>query len=97
MGMRDVSLGHSLPFKRDVLALQSGDALCYSGDVLYDKAGHQVAWLSNRMRDALADWRSKGYHVVSVTAAFIVSWKPQDAAKDEPETAVLLADFVLTM
>ena len=96
MGMRDVSLGHSLPFKRDVLALQSGDALCYSGDVLYDKAGHQVAWLSNRMRDALADWRSKGYHVVSVTAAFIVSWKPQDAAKDEPETAVLLADFVLT-
>lgn len=63
--------------------------------MLYDSAGHQVAWLSNRMRDNLADWRSKGYFVTSVNVSFVVAWKPQDAPQGEQETAVLLADLLL--
>ena len=49
------------------------------------------------MQKTLTDWFTKGYRVKSATVSFIVAWKPKDAPKEEPETAVLLADLTLTL
>ena len=38
----------------------------------------------------------KGYEVKSASVRFVVAWKPKEAPKDEPETAVLLADLLLS-
>ncbi len=55
-----------------------------------------VAKLSTNMQATLSDWKEKGYQVRSASARYIVAWKPKDAPKDEPETAVLLIDLTLT-
>ena len=39
----------------------------------------------------------KGYSVKSASVRFVVAWKAKDAPKEEAETAVLLADLVLSM
>ena len=96
MGMRDVFLNQSKFFKRQVLQLRSGDKLVYRDAVLYDTAGRQVAWLSNGMRDTLAQWQGRGYFVTSAKTAYVVAWKEQNDATMAPETAILLADLVLT-
>ena len=54
-----------------------------------------VAKLSQNMRLKLSEWEEKGYKVVEATVRFIVAWKPKEAPKEEPETAVLLADLRL--
>lgn len=48
------------------------------------------------MQKTLAEWKEKGYEVKSASVRFIVAWKPKNAPKEEPETAVLLADMVLS-
>lgn len=37
------------------------------------------------------------YKVKSASVRFVVAWKPKDAPKDEAETAVLLADLILSL
>ena len=49
------------------------------------------------MQDTLSEWEERGYKVKSASVRFVVAWKPKDAPKDEPETAVLLADLVLSL
>lgn len=95
---RDVYLEFFKGIKREVLTLQSGDPLQYRDFTLYtEKAGLPLAKLSARMQKTLTDWFAKGYRVKFATVSFIVAWKPKDAPKDEPETAVLLADLTLTL
>lgn len=47
------------------------------------------------MIDKLAKWETKGYNVASASVRFIVAWKSKNAAKEEKELAVLLADLKL--
>ena len=94
---RDVFLGYFKERKQDVLALHAGDALYFSNDVLYSRSGNKpVAKLSVNMQATLKDWAAKGYQVTSSSVRFIVAWKPKEAPKDEKESAVLLADLVLS-
>ena len=95
---RDVYLEFFKGIKREVLALQSGDPLQYRDFTLYtEKTDLPVAKLSTRMQKTLTDWFAKGYRVKSATVSFIVAWKPKDTPKEEPETAVLLANLTLTL
>lgn len=94
---RDVFLSYFKERKQDVLALQAGDALYFSNDVLYSCCGNKpVARLSTNMQATLKEWVAKGYQIASSSVRFIVAWKPKDAPKDEKETAVLLADLILS-
>ena len=93
---RDVNLGFFKDLKRDVLALRGGDSLSYRNYTLYNPATDKpVARLSQSMQSALLEWSEKGYEVKSASVRFVVAWKPKDAPKDEPETAVLLPDLLL--
>ena len=95
---KDVFLGFFKGFKREVLALRGGDSLIYNDSVLYDAlTGKPVAKLSSHMQVTLSEWKEKGYEVKSASVRFVVAWKPKDAPKNEPETAVLLADLVLSL
>ena len=49
--------------------------------------------MSQNMQKTLSEWKERGYEVKSASVRFIVAWKPKDAPKDEPETAVLLPDL----
>ena len=94
---RDVFLDYFKERKQDVLTLQSGDLLTYSNYVLYSKSTNKpIAKLSACMQATLNDWISKGYSVISSSVRFIVAWKSKDASKEESETAVMLADIVLS-
>ena len=95
---RDVNLGFFKDLKREILALRSGDPLSYDNYMLYDPMNKKaVAKLSQNMQTVLAEWDEKGYKVKSASVRFIVAWKPKDAPKEESETAVLLADLVLSV
>lgn len=83
--------------KSEVLALRSGDRLTYGNHFLYNAAGMPVAKLSVNMQKTLVEWESRGYSVRSASVRFIVAWKPKDAPRDEAETAVLLADMILSL
>ena len=79
------------------MALRGGDLLNYANFVLYDSLTNKpVAKLSQNMQNTLAEWKEKGYEVKSASVRFVVAWKPKEAQKDEPETAVLLADLLLS-
>ncbi len=93
----DVYLDFFKELKREVLALRSGDALNYKNFILYDLTNKPVAKLSQDMQKKLSEWQERGYEVKSASVRFVVAWKSKDAPKDEPETAVLLADLVLTL
>ena len=94
---KDVALGFFKPIKKDVLALRSGDALTLEYNYLYTSSTHRaVAKLSANMQAAIAAWQEKGYIPHKASVRFVVAWKPKDAPKEEPETAVLLIDLVLT-
>lgn len=93
---KDVNLGFFKNLKQDVLALRSGDLLYYRNFILYYTANKPVAKLSQKMQEKLLEWQGKGYKVKSATVRFIVAWKPKDASKEEAESAVLLADLVLS-
>ena len=94
---KDVYLDFFKGIKQDVLALRSGDPLLCKDSYLYRTSGRQpIARLSAKMQKELAGWKEKGYEVKSASVRFIVAWKSKDAPKDEPETAVLLADLILS-
>ncbi|WP_455639974.1 RecQ family ATP-dependent DNA helicase [Parabacteroides sp.] len=95
---KDVNLGFFKELKQDVLALRSGDPLIYNDCVLYNaQTDKPVAKLSLKMQNTLSEWKEKGYEVKSASVRFVVAWKPKDAPKKESETAVLLADLVLSL
>ena len=95
---RDVFLGFFKDLKREVLALKGGDPLLYNNFMLYNPQTHKpVAKLSANMQTILKEWLEKGYKVKEASTRFIVAWKPKDASKEEAETAVLLADIVLSL
>ena len=95
---KDVNLGFFKPIKQQVLALRSGDPLVPSDNYfLQPSTGRAVAKLSAGMQEKLASWRDRGYSPSAAAVRFVVAWKPKDAAKEEPETAVLLIDLTLSM
>ena len=94
---KDVNLGYFKELKREVLSLKGGDILSYKDSTLYDNTNRPVARLSQNMQKKLAEWQERGYRVKSASVRFVVAWKPKDATKEEPETAVLLPDLVLSL
>lgn len=93
---KDVHLDFFKSCKQDVLTLRGGDELAYNAPCLYSvPSGKPVAKLSQRMLETLAQWETKGFHVASANVRFIVAWKSKNAAKEEKELAVLLADMKL--
>lgn len=98
LSYKDVYLGFFKELKREVLSLRGGDSLIYNNSVLYDRSINKpVAKLSLNMQNTLSGWQERGYEVKSASVRFVVAWKPKDATKDEEETAVLLADLVLSL
>ena len=70
----------------------------YNDFFLYSSSTKKpVARLSLKMQDTLSEWEERGYKVKSAYVRFVVAWKPKDAQKNESETAVLLADLVLSL
>jgi len=95
---RDVHLGFFKERKQEILTLRGGDTLTYSNFFLYNSlTSKPVAKLSSKMQGTLSEWEQKGYKVKSASVRFVVAWKPKDAPKNEPETAVLLADLMLSL
>lgn len=95
---RDVFLGFFKNKKREVMTLRGGDALTYKDSCLYiSQTDRPVAKLSKDMQDTLRGWEDKGYKVKAASVRFVVAWKPKEAPKEEPETAVLLADLTLSL
>ena len=94
---KDVFLDFFKPIKKDVLALRSGNTLMLEDDsYFYIPSTHRaVAKLSTKMQSTIANWKEKGYTPYKAFVRFVVAWKPKDAPKEEPETAVLLIDMVL--
>lgn len=94
---KDVNLGFFKERKQDVLTLRSGDPLNYNDFILYSSLTNKpIAKLSLKMQNTLLEWKARGYKVKSASVRFVVAWKPKDAQKNESETAVLLADLVLS-
>ena len=95
---KDVNLGFFKERKQEVLALRGGDSLIYNDFFLYSSSTDKpIAKLSSRMQGTLSEWEQRGYKVKSASVRFVVAWKPKDAQKNEPETAVLLADLMLSL
>lgn len=94
---KDVFLNFFKPIKQDLLALRSGDSLIIDNNYfLVPTTNRAVAKLSTNMQTILSNWKNKGYKFNSASIRFVVAWKPKDAPKEEPETAVLLIDLVLS-
>jgi len=95
---KDVNLGFFKGRKQEILALRGGDPLTYNNFFLYSSLTDKpIAQLSLKMQDTLSEWEQRGYKVQSASVRFVVAWKPKDAQKNEPETAVLLADLKLSL
>lgn len=93
---KDVFLDFFKPIKKEVLSLRSGDSLMIEDCYFYSPTTHKaVAKLSTSMQATLSAWKEKGYRVLSASVRYVVAWKPKDARKEEPETAVLLIDLTL--
>ena len=93
---KDVYLDFFKNIKQDVLALRSGDPLILEDSYLLVPSTHRaVAKLSTKMQTDINNWKEKGYIVHSASVRFVVAWKPKDAPKEEPESAVLLIDMTL--
>ena len=95
---KDVYLDFFKERKQEVLALRGGDSLIYSNFFLYSSLTDKpVAKLSSKMQGILSEWEERGYKVKSASVRFVMAWKPKEAEKNEPETAVLLADLGLSL
>jgi ATP-dependent DNA helicase RecQ len=93
---KDVYLDYFKYSKQEVLSLRGGDELTYNAPYLCSApTGQAIARLSQGMLDKLVKWEAKGYHVATASVRFIVAWKSKNAAKEEKELAVLLADLML--
>lgn len=96
LSLKDVYLDFFKGLKREILSLRSGEALKYKDSILYNSQNQAVAKLSANMQTVISEWNKKGYEVEAVSVRFVVAWKPKDAPKEEPETAVLLPELVLS-
>ena len=93
---KDVFLDFFKNIKQEVLALRSGDALIYEDSYFLIPSTHRaVAKLSTNMQANITAWKEKGYSVRSASVRFVVAWKPKEAPKEDPESAVLLIDMTL--
>jgi ATP-dependent DNA helicase RecQ len=71
--------------------------LIFKDNVLYDaNTDIAIAKLSKKMQETLTEWLNRGYQVKTAYVRFVVAWKSKEAPSREPETAVLLADLVLS-
>lgn len=95
---KDVFLDFFKGRKRDILALRSGDSLIYKDLCFYIPGNDSpVAKLSIKMQNTLSEWQERGYKVKSSYVRFIVAWKSKQASATEQETAVILADLILSL
>ncbi len=93
---KDVNLGFFKSKKNEILGLRAGCELMYQNYYLFNKqTSHAVCQLSQKMQGELNQWIEKGYSVTNASIRFIVAWKSKDAPKEEPDTAVILADLHL--
>lgn len=98
LSYKDVNLGFSKSRKTEVAALRGGDPLTYRNFMFYSSSPDKpVGKLSLKMQTELSEWEDKGYKVKSASVRFVVAWKAKDAPKNEPETAVLLAELTLSL
>ena len=103
---RDLFLDYFKDKKAAILALRSGDGLCFEIDTIYSPTGMPLARLSAKQRDEIAHWRELGYSVTSAQVRYIVAWRPSDnpafaatpsaPSAPQPPVAVLLADLHLS-
>lgn len=94
---KDIYLNFSKPYKREILALESGNSLGYHDFCLcIPSTGRDIAMLSSTKQNELKNWEAKGYRVTNARVRFIVAWKPKDAPKDEKESAIPLIDLTMT-
>ncbi len=93
---RDVFLSYFNNYKELILSLQSGNDLLPEIPYLLDpRTKAPVLKLSNKMLGEVMEWYSKGYMATNAKVRFIVAWKAKDAPREQPETAVILADITL--
>lgn len=97
LSYKDVYLDYFKGRKQDILELRGGDSLTYSNFILYRSPDKPVAKMSSKMQGTLSEWGKRGYRVRTASVRFVVAWRPKDAPKNETETAVLLADLVLSL
>lgn len=98
LSYKDVYLNFFKGCKQDILTLRSGDKLTYKNFIFYNPQNNKpVIKLSTKMQDRLTKWEEKGYYVKSASVRFIVAWKPKNAAKSDPEIAIILADLELSL
>ena len=94
---KDVNLGFSKPHKDTILSQRSGMPLTYHDHCLCLPAtSRDIAQLSIKMNEKIGKWELKGYKVTTAKIRFIVAWKSKEAPKDEKESAIVLADLVMT-
>ena len=94
---KDVNLGFSKPYKDTILSQRSGMPLTYHDHCLcLPSTSRDIAQLSIKMNEKIGKWELKGYKVTAAKIRFIVAWKSKDAPKDEKESAIVLADLVMT-
>lgn len=93
---KDINLGFSMPYKKDILTLKSGDTLvCRGNRLCIPHSGKDIAMLSIKMQQQLSAWEGRGYRITSATVRFIVAWKPKDAPKGDSAYAIPLTDLVM--
>ena len=94
---KDVNLGFSKPHKDTILSLRSGMPLTYHDHCLcLPSTSRDIAQFSINMNEKIGKWELKGYKITTAKIRFIVAWKSKDAPKDEKESAIVLADLVMT-
>jgi ATP-dependent DNA helicase RecQ len=89
---KDVFLSYFKDKQDLILPIRDGSPLRYSNGYFVTPKGAYVATLSNAMRDRIAQFQAKGYHVTDAEATFIVVWHPQD---DPQEYAIILPTVIL--
>ena len=94
---QDVNLGFSKPHKDTILSLRSGMPLTYHDHCLcLPSTSRDIVQFSIKMNEKIGKWELKGYKITTAKIRFIVAWKSKDAPKDEKESAIVLADLVMT-
>lgn len=92
---KDVWLDFFKDKKLAVLGLRSGDELVYRNEVLWAQGSLAVAKLSQRGREQLEQWQSRGYEVTACVVSYVVAWRQTDWAAEVEDVAVLLAEMTL--
>ncbi|MBQ4918032.1 MAG: ATP-dependent helicase, partial [Muribaculaceae bacterium] len=93
---KDVNLGYFKSKKEEILNLRAGQPLIFNNNYLYtNDTNKPICLLAQKAQEELSQWFQKGYSISDCSIRFIVAWRPKDAAKDEKEHAVVLADLTL--